>query len=84
MSNEALENMSDDKVQHWDEDVNRMNDQELSNSDQSLSQIGSLVSYSINYMEKQNKIVRTSLGVLAETMSDSDDSLKVEKESKSS
>lgn len=39
------------------------------------------MSYSINYMEKQNKIIRTSLGVLAETMSDSDDSLKVEKES---
>jgi hypothetical protein len=35
-------------------------------------------------MEKKNKIVRTSLGVLAETVSDSDDSLKVEKESKSS
>ena len=28
-----------------------------SNSEQSLSQIGSLVSYSINYMEKQNKLM---------------------------
>lgn len=32
-------------------------------------------------MEKQNKIITTSLGVLAEMMSDSDNSLKVEKES---
>lgn len=54
-----------------------------SNSEQSLSQIGSLVSYSINYMEKQNKLMTQSkLGVLEEVRgSDSDNSLLVEKES---
>lgn len=58
--------------------------EQQSNSEQSLSQIGSLVSYSINYMEKQQKQGRRKeLGVLAETdrASDSDNSLLVEKES---
>jgi len=64
---------------NWDA-INEAEQQ--SQSDQSLSVIGSLVSYSINYMEKHSKLGK-QLGVLAETdrASDSDNSLMVEKES---
>lgn len=77
----------------WEEDVNsssRGGDgaEQQSNSEQSLSQIGSLVSYSINYMDKRwskfgAEPAAQELGVLreVENASDSEDaSVLAEKE----
>lgn len=83
MDESKEDSLNNEQPQNWDQELKQKAEASDKESDVSQSQIGSLVSYTINYMDKKSKKGKELVGIDEQDKSSNSDqnSLIVERES---